>query len=186
MTRRELRKHIACLESLWSRDLEKRLSVAPILELVSRADGVRYAYFTCNTPGELEHDLEKLRRLSRYRILYFSCHGHPGEILLDGAPVALEALAKTMARGFSGRIVHFGTCSTIAVSPRRIRSFIAETGVAMVLGYRGRVSWIASAALDLLLFHWLQYYSDMRRLWAAFRRRYRDLVTATGLQAFHR
>ena len=35
---RDHRTNIACLESLWNSDLENRLSVVPILDLVSRPD----------------------------------------------------------------------------------------------------------------------------------------------------
>ncbi|MBM3357788.1 MAG: hypothetical protein FJY54_08680 [Betaproteobacteria bacterium] len=89
--RKDHRKNIACLESLWNSDIENRLSVVPILDLVSKVDGIRY------------------------------------------------------------------TC----------------------------VNWIASAALDLLLFDWLQYYGDTRRLWKDFRRRHVELIRRTGLKAFH-
>jgi hypothetical protein len=55
----------------------------------------------------------------------------------------------------------------------------------VVPGYRTGVNWIASAALDLLLFDWFQYYDDTRRLWRDFRRDYSGLIGQTGIEAFH-
>jgi hypothetical protein len=46
---RDHRKNIACLESLWNSDIENRLSVVPVLELVSRVNGIRYTYLACGT-----------------------------------------------------------------------------------------------------------------------------------------
>ena len=186
MTRaRNHRKNIACLESLWNSDVENRLSVVPILELVCRINKIRYTYLTCNTCEELAHNLPKLARGRGYRILYLSFHGKPGQVLLDGATTDLEALAAMMGKGFAGWAVHFGSCSTIDVPRPRIRKFMAATGVTIVLGYRKDVNWIATAALDLILFDWFQYYGDTRRLWQDFKKKNGEMIEQTGLNAFH-
>lgn len=182
---RDHRKNIACLESLWNSDIENRLSVVPILELVTRINGIKYTYLTCNTREELAYNLGKLRHGRGYRILYLSLHGKPGEIILDGGATDLESLAGMMGAGFAGWAVHFGSCATISVPRARLRRFAEATQVAMVLGYRTNVNWIASAALDLLLFDWFQYYGDTRRLWKDFRKNNAGLIAQTGLQAFH-
>jgi len=90
-----------------------------------------------------------------------------------------------MGTRFAGWAVHFGSCSTISVPPTRLRRFIAATRASVVLGSETDVNWIASAALDLLLFDWFQYYGDMRRLWRDFRKDYAALIRSTGLRAFH-
>ena len=64
---RDHRTNIACLESLWNSDLENRLSVVPILDLVSRVNGTRYTYLTCNTREELAYNLGKLGKRRGYR-----------------------------------------------------------------------------------------------------------------------
>lgn len=182
---RDHRTNIACLESLWNSDIENRLSVVPILDLVCRVNGIRYTYLTCNTREELAYNLGKLGSGRGYRILYLSLHGRPGEIVLDGGRTDLESLAVMMGTRFAGWAVHFGSCSTISVPPARLRRFIAATRASVVLGYETDVNWIASAALDLLLFDWFQYYGDMRRLWRDFRKDYAALIRSTGLRAFH-
>jgi len=182
---RDHRTNIACLESLWNSDVENRLSVVPILDLVCRINRVRYSHLTCNTREELAYNLGKLGRKRGYRVLYFSLHGKPGEIVLDGGRIDLESLAPMMGRRFSGWAVHFGCCSTIAVPRRRIRNFMRATGAAMVSGYGRDVNWVATAALDLILFDWFQYYGDTRLLWKTFSRSNRELIARTGLHAFH-
>ena len=91
-----------------------------------------------------------------------------------------------MGKDFSDWVIHFGTCATIDVAKRRILNFIVATEVSMVVGYKNDVDWMDSAALDLLLLDWLQSYKDMRRLWSHFRKRHADLISITGLKAFHR
>jgi hypothetical protein len=60
-----------------------------------------------------------------------------------------------------------------------------STGVLMVLGYKKDVDWIESAAVDLLLLNRIQEYKNMRIFWDRFRKNYRKLVRATGLEAFY-
>jgi len=60
------------------------------------------------------------------------------------------------------------------------------TGVSMVMGYRKDVNWSEATALDFLILDWLQRYKDMRRMWSRFRKNYKDLISITGLRAFHK
>ena len=179
------RANIACVESLWNSDIENRLSVVPILDLVCRINRIKYTHLTCNTREELAYNLGKLGKGRGYRILYLSLHGKPGEIILDGGRTDLESLAGMMGTRFAGWAVHFGSCSTISVPLSRIRVFMAATRVAMVSGYGKDVNWVATAALDLIFFDWFQYYGDTRLLWKTFRRSNRELIARTGLRAFH-
>ena len=91
-----------------------------------------------------------------------------------------------MGKGFANWVVHFGCCETIDMGKGRIHDFMEATGVSMVLGYKTAVYWTESTALDFLLLDWLQWYRDMRRMWVRFRQNYRELISNTGLRAFHR
>jgi hypothetical protein len=130
------RKNIACLETLWDSNIENRLSVVPILELISKVDRVKYTYLTCNTQEELKYNLGILKQRDEYGILYLSFHGDRGEIALDEKSINIERLAKMMGNSFADWIVHFGTCATIDIPQRRIESFMAATKVSMVIGYK--------------------------------------------------
>ena len=116
---------------------------------------------------------------------HLSFHGHPGEIIVDGHTIKIESFASFMGRGFTNWVVHFGSCGMINTEKQRIHDFMEATGVSMVLGYKRHVDWIEATALDFLLLDWLQWYKDMRRRWHRFRNNYKDLISNTGLRAFH-
>ncbi len=180
------KKNIACLESFWDDDIENRLTVAPILELLSRRDGIKFALLTSNTIEEFEYNLSLLRKRKGYGILYLAFHGRPGKILLDGSPLDLESLAEIMGKGFTNWIIYFGSCATINVKEDRISNFMRATGILMVLGYDRRIDWLSSTALDLFLLDCLQFYRDMRKFWNFFRKNNQGMTELIGLRAFHR
>jgi len=179
-------KNIACLESFWSYNIEKRLSVLPILDLLERRNGTRSVFLTCNTTEELKFNLDILKRATGYGILFLAFHGYPGGIYLPDLEIDMESIAKYMGRSFRNRIVFFDGCRTLNVKKDRIMGFISGTGVRMVMGYKRDVDWLDSAALDLLVLNWLQFYKDMGKFWRRFRRVYKDLIAVTGLEMFHK
>ena len=180
------RKKIACLESLWDPDIEHHLNVEPILQLASKVNYIDYIYMTCNTQEELKYNLRMIKRKSGYGILYLAFHGGLGEIYLDdGSSIDMETLAGYMGRGFNDWIVHFSTCGTIGVSKQRLADFMAATNVSLMVGYKSAVDWMEGAALDLLLFSWLQSYKNMRTFWTQFKKQYNGLISVTGMQAYH-
>ena len=180
------RKNIACLESFWDDDIENRLTVTPILELLSRRNGIKFTLLTCNTKEEFEHNLTLLRKRKGYGILYLAFHGKPGRIVLDGISVDIETLAKLMGKGFNNWVVYFGSCATIDVKQDRILNFMNLTGTSMVMGYDRYVDWLTSTATDLLLLGRLQFYRDMRKCWRTFRKKYRGMAEIIGLRVFHK
>jgi hypothetical protein len=179
-------KGIACLESFWSYNIEDRLSVVPVLELLGKRNGTRSFRLTCNTMDELKFNLEIARRARGYgfRILFLAFHGYPGGILMAGLKVDMESLATFMGKGFRDWIIFFDGCRTVSVEKDRIFNFMSQTGVAMVMGYERTVDWLDGAAIDLLVLNRLQDYRNMRRFWTAFKRAYKDLVKITGFEVF--
>ena len=186
MLKRGYRKNIACLESLWSKDIENRLTVVPILDLLMKRTGTKSVLLTCNTLEELAFNLEFIKGMRGYGILYLAFHGYPGGIHLPKMAINLEILAKLMRKRFRNWIVFFGSCQTLSVRKDRIARFMSSTGVKMVIGYKMEVDWLDSSALDLLVLDWLQLYKNMPKFWARFRKIYKDLVRITGLRAFHK
>jgi hypothetical protein len=178
---RNYRKNIACLESFWDDDIENRLTVAPILELLSKRNRIKFTLLTCNTKEELEHNLALIRKRRGYGILYLAFHGSPGKILLN-----IETLAEIMGKGFTSWVVYFGSCATINVKEDRIFNFLESTGILMVMGYDRPIDWLSSTALDLFLLDCLQFYRDMRKFWNFFRKNYHGMTEIIGLKAFHK
>jgi hypothetical protein len=187
MTRaKEYIKHIACLESFWNDNVEDRLSMGPVLELLGRTNGTRSVILTCNTIDELKFNLKIANHMRGYRILYLAFHGYPGGIYLPDLQIDMETLASFMGKAFRDWVIFFGSCRSMNVGKDRILEFISVTEVKMVIGYKREVAWLDSAALDLLILSWLQLYKDMRKFWKRFRRAYKDLVGITGLDVYHK
>jgi hypothetical protein len=179
-------KNIVALESFWTTDVENRLSVQPILELASKKNYIKSVLLTCNTIEELEYNLGIVPRRNGYGILYFAFHGFPGGIIMAGSKAKLETIAEFMGKRFSHWIVFFGSCATFKIEKSRIFNFMESTKVLMTIGYKKRAYWMDSSAIDLLLLDLIQEYKDMRKFWNRFRRTYRGLIRATGLEVFHR
>jgi hypothetical protein len=179
-------KGIVCLESFWNYNIENRLSVVPILELLGKRNSTRSFHLTCNTIDELKFNLEIVKRAGRYgfRILYLAFHGYPGGIYMPDLKVDMESLATFMGRRFRDWIVYFDSCRTVSVEKERILNFMSKTGVRMVMGYSRRVDWLDAAAMDLLILNWLQHYKNMGRFWTRFKEAYKDLIGITGLKVF--
>ena len=175
-------KNIACLESLWTDDVENRLTLVPILEILNKKNGTRSVSLSCNTADELRFNFDLLRQVKGYGILYLAFHGFRGGIYLPGLEVDLEAIAKLMGRSFRNWIVYFSSCRTMDVERVRILNFISLTGVRVVMGFRNTVTWVDSTALDLIVLDRLQHYKNMGRFWNGFRRTYKGLVSRTGLE----
>ena len=182
----QYRKNVAALESLWYEDIENRVNVKPILEIISRMHENKYIHLTCSTKDEFIHNLRLIKQKSDYGILYLAFHGRPGEIILaDESLITLEALSQLMGKRFSNWIVHFGACGTINVEDIRLNDFFQSTEIRMISGYtNNKVDWIESAAMDLLYFQKAQEYDDMLLFWLDLKKNYGELIATTGLHVF--
>jgi len=178
-------KHIVCLESYWNDDIENRLSVVPILELLTKMNGTRFVALSCNTIEEFIFNLELIPHKRGFKILYLAFHGYRGGIYLPNAGIDIEALGDLMKKNFRNWIIFFDSCDTLKVEKERIYDFMSVTQVMMVIGYKKRLSWIDGAAIDLLLLNSLQYYKDMGRFWKRFKMAYNDLIRITGMVVYH-
>src|SRR5690606_26459758 len=68
------------------------------------------------------------------------------------AKVHLDELAEILGDGLDGRVVHFGSCETLATDRRNITRFLSKTGLVAASGYKESVDWFDSSVLDLVLF----------------------------------
>jgi len=182
---RNYRKNIVCLESFWNHNLENRLSVLPILELVAKHNNIKFIHLTCNTPEELIHNLRILPKKNGYSILYLAFHGKPGRIILGDVSIRLETIAEIIGKRLANWIIHFGCCGILSVEERRIRDFISSTQALMVSGYRKDVEWLYGTVIDLFFLDEIQSYREMRRFWSRFNNSPYPL-SSLGLEAFHK
>lgn len=174
-------KNIVCLESLWNDDVEARLSMHPVLDVIAKSYGVKVTYLSCNTHEEFEFNLKMIRRRRNAGVLYLAFHGASDCISLpDGNTLSFDKLAELMGQRFKNWVVHFGSCSTCNVDGNRLREFRQQTGVAAVTGYTENIDWIDAAALDMIVLRWLQEYKDMSAMRRRIEKDYTGLVERLG------
>lgn len=174
-------KGVFCLEGDWEKDLRGRTTVSPVLELLERSHypAIRSIRRDVATPGELEHYLKKwrLKKYDAYPILYLGFHGDPGTLFMRAGkkePVELEWVGERLEGRCRGRIIHFGSCGTLAVHGKRLNRFLEQTGALAVCGYRADVDWIQSAAFELILLSTLQFNTFTKAGLSAAERRVRQ------------
>lgn len=155
------KKNIFCIEGLWEMDdIQDKSTILPILELLERRDYCHFVYRDCVTIPELRFYLGKWKpkKISdKYPILYLAFHGEIGNIRINKKEMcSLDYLAEVLEGKCTGKVIYFGSCSTLNMQRRKIRGFLARTGALAVIGYKKEVDWIQSTACDMFVFEALQ------------------------------
>ncbi|MCR9294087.1 MAG: hypothetical protein NXI32_15295 [bacterium] len=150
---------IFAIEGEWYSDLRHGVSFRPILEVINKLNRSPYVHRDAATREELFYYLTKWtqKRYSSYPILHLGFHGIRESILIgDGrsslCQVTLDELMDHMDGACSKRIIYFGSCETMNIDGRRLKSFLRKTDALAVCGYRFQVDMLKSAAFELLLF----------------------------------
>jgi hypothetical protein len=155
------KKGIFCLEGLWNHhDIKDKSTVLPILDLLEKRNTCDYIYHDCATKHELEFYLEKWTRLSvsnKFPILYFAFHGEKGSIAFTHKnKYTLDQLGDFLEGKCFGKVIYFGSCSTLKIDKRKIQNFLEKTCAIAAIGYKTDIDWIQSTACDLFVFEALQ------------------------------
>lgn len=176
---------IFCLEADWWSDFNRSSTVEPVLHLLEQ--GVRAAvphvHRDVGTREELALYLGRWAQKgnAQYSILYLAFHGAPGCIRLGDlrrkeSVVTLDELAGMLGTALTNRVVHFGSCETLAADRRLIRRFLDRTGLVAASGFRTPVDWLDSAVFEVLLFEIMLRYTltvhGARAVRATMRREY--------------
>ena len=151
---------VFCLEGEWESRLTDRSTVRPILDLLDGRQIIRVIHKDVATPDELGHYLNKWlqKQYASFDIGYLAFHGSPGVLFLGRKKLELEHLADLIAGRGNGRVLYFGSCSTLDIPKKRIDEFLQSTKLKAVCGYRADVEWLESAAFELLLIEALSHY----------------------------
>jgi hypothetical protein len=170
--RRWKSKGVFCLEGAWDPDLKSKQSVRYMLQLLSAVEGLSHIYRDVATLEELRFYLQRWgqKRYKDHPILYLAFHGQPQTVLVGKQSISLDEIAALLAGRCEKRIIHFGTCGTLATDRRNISRFLRRTGAVAVCGFLGDIDWLKSTAFDLLLFEIIQRYE----------------ISLRGIPAFHR
>ena len=161
MAIRNKKKGIYCIEGLWEEhNNEDKSSVKPILDLLEKRKLCEHIYHDCTTKVQLEFYLNKWktkRVQEKYPILYLPFHGEPEHIYLNNkVKYSLDNLAEFLEDKSIGKVICFGSCSTLKMDKRRIKTFLNKTGAIAAVGYKRDIDWIKSTACDLFVFEALQ------------------------------
>lgn len=171
-------RNIYCLEGNWNKNPRSKQSIKPILDLLSTTHKVKYIYRKCNTKDDFFKYLLAFtqKRYANYPILYIAFHGRKNRILIGGEYVTLQDISNALAGKLEGKIVYFGSCSTMGTTQKNITDFIDSTGCSFILGYEISVDYIASTAFELLYFETLQRYTSFRKIRIVIADRYATFV----------
>lgn len=150
-----MQRHIYCLEGNWNKHPHSNQSIKPILDLLFTFSKIKYIYRKCSTKEEFIKSLQAFtqKRYSNYTILYIAYHGRKNCIYFGNKHITLKEIANVLEGKLNGKIVHFGSCSTLNTTERNITDFINRTGCSFISGYKRDVPYIESSAFELLYFN---------------------------------
>ena len=161
-----LKNHgIYCIEGLWDYSgINEKSSIVPLLEIIKNNTYAKFICYDAATKEEYKFYLKKWINSKsiheKYPILYFASHGEKGSILLpEKNKITLEELGELLEDKCQNKILYFGTCSTLGVSPKLIKDFMKKTKALAIIGYEKEVDWVRSAAFDILNFDVMQIFS---------------------------
>ena len=131
-------KNIYCLEGNWSKQPNSKLSIKPILDLLHTTSKVKYIYNKCQTKNDFLIFLERFtqKRYKNYPILYIAFHGRINTIFIGNEEITLQEISNVLEGKLEGKIVHFGSCSTLKTTNKKISDFIHRTKCNFISGYK--------------------------------------------------
>ena len=180
--------NIICLEAEWEyRNAQSNkfsLNTEPLLNWLRTFHGCDIVYRHILNKQDLQYYLNYFashkREFNKYDIIYIACHGWHHAISLEGEDghIDLSELS-TMANGFfENRIIHFGSCKTLANSTEATK-FKEDCGARLVSGYEICVDAMTSAIADAAFFNEIMNYQNIgifkNETTSKFRKRYESL-----------
>jgi len=180
--------NIICLEAEWQFRQENtfNLNVEPLLHWLKEYHGCEVIYRHILTKEDLAYYLKYFathkRETKEFDIVYIACHGWHHAITLEGedGSIDLRELSE-MSRGFfKDRIIHFGSCKTLA-NEQEACNFKEMTGAKLVSGYQISVDAMTSSIADAAYFNELMGYTNVGTIKnqgvSQFWKRYDSLLT---------
>jgi hypothetical protein len=180
-------KHnIICFETEWRYNFEQYkfdLNSEPLLRWLKEYHHCEVIHRQILSFEDLQHYLSYFhkREFQKYDIFYFSIHGKTHKIafeLGEKAFLELSELAEIADGLFTGKIVHFSSCSTMANSTEA-EDFKAMTNAKLVSGYEISVDPMDSAIADAAYFNALMKYKNvsvLKNMNNPFRKQYASLL----------
>lgn len=175
-------RFIYCLEGNWNKHPKSSQSIKPILDLLYISSKVKYIYRKCPTKDDFIKGLQIFtqKRYSNYTVLYIAYHGHRNRIYFGNEYITLKEISNILKNKLNGKIVHFGSCSTLNIPNKSITNFITSTGCYVISGYKKNVEYIDSSAFDLIYFKILQCHKNFKAIKSNIDKRYPTIKNNLG------
>ena len=175
-------KYIYCLEGNWNKHPKSSQSIRPILDLLYTFSKVKYIYHKCPTKEDFIKGLKTFtqKRYSNYTVLYIAYHGRKNRIYFGNEYITLKEIANVLEGKLNGKMVHFGSCSTLNTTEKNIIDFIVRTGCSYISGYQKDVEYIDSTAFELLYFEIIQRYNSIKTIKSNIEKKYPTIKESLG------
>jgi hypothetical protein len=159
---------IICIESefeITEQCESQSLDSEPLMEFLSKLLHVNYIYRRVATKAELFFYLRQFAKpeYKSYNVLYFSFHGSPRSIYVDGddCDVPLDEILDEVPDIFRDRFVHFCCCSTLKGNEDYFEELLSRSKAKVISGYNQYVRTYESAIHDVGMFR--EYLFSVRR-----------------------
>ena len=86
-------------------------------------------------------------------------------------------LAEILNGSCVNKIIHFGSCNTLATDEKKVRQFLEKTQALCVCGFRTDIDFLESSVFDMLLMQKFQEYKDIKAVDRDLKKNYRKLIT---------
>lgn len=171
-------RFIYCLEGSWNKNPRSNQTIKPILDLLFTFSKIKYIYRKCTNKENFIKELQRFsqKRYSNYTVLYIAYHGRKNRIYFGKEYITLKEIANVLEGKLNGKIVHFGSCSTLNTTEKNITNFINRTGCSLISGYQKDVEYIDSSAFEMVYFESLQRKS-INKIWKYLQTSYSQLTT---------
>jgi hypothetical protein len=186
----EYEKYIFCLEGEWDNSLKSKSSILPTLEFLEDTAGVNFLFRKVALPDDLYFYLDKAIQKSykKFSIIHLAFHGTSQNIWMADSKttVSLKELADEYKDKLVGKVVHFGSCSTLRTKDENLLYFLETTKAEMVSGFTKDVEFIDSSIFEIAYFFRLQEYRYASYVEERMKRDYPGLFERLGFRAFSR
>lgn len=174
------KRNIFCLEGDWDSNLKVKSSILPALNLLEVNNDIKTIYRTCSTYEEFYNRINTVssnkKIYKNYDILYFAFHGQKNKIQIGNDSYDLDKIADDFENCFENKIIHFGSCKTLAIDDQKAKEFLLKTNAAAISGYEKTVPFISSTIADVVYFEICQKYKTMKSINDNMSKHYENLV----------
>jgi hypothetical protein len=179
---KEYHKDIFCLEGDWEKDLRIKKSIKSTLDYLNDCFSIKSIHRNCAVREQFIKYLKAstLKKYSWYSILYLAFHGDPNSILFGRESITLNEIAEICDNKLSNKIVHFGSCGSLNLDKRLLKSFIHKTNALCVSGYTKKIDFNQSTVLDVLYLEMWQSNKDVRSVERKMHQEYKGLIRSLG------